>query len=219
MSLKVSLLSWWPFSGYSGQVSGSEVLLPNDMLKFFVRFVLFNIATFIVWYFVHSYYETILWLFTVKVSQVIGPIPFSSPDIVNGKFVCRLENATLRFMPISITLGIFITIPLLLSSSGISLSNRIKMVTIGLFLELLFQSLFLFIVLYEEVYRNYHHFLQKGVRIDQVITYTPAKAELISWLYHFSNNVFQFVVAVGIWIGLVSYYKRSAQQGWIHKLF
>jgi hypothetical protein len=189
------------------------------MLKFFVRFVLFNIATFIVWYFVHSYYETILWFFTVKTSQIIGPIPFSSPDIVDGKFVCRLENATLRFIPISITLGIFITIPLLLSSSGISLSNRIKMVTIGLFLGFLFQSLFLLIVLYEEVYRNYHLFLQKGVRIDQVIIYTPAKAKLISWLYHFSNNVFQFVVAVGIWVGLVNYNKRYEKQNWIQKLF
>ena len=192
---------------------------PNDMLKFFIRFVLFNIATFIVWYFVHYYYETILWVLTVKTSQIIGPIPFSSPYIADGKFVCRLENATLRFIPISITMGIFITIPLLLSSSGISLSNRIKMVIMGLFLGLLSQSLFLLIVLYENVYRNYHHFLQKGLRIDQIITYTPAKAEFVSWLYHFSNNVFQFVVAVGIWIGLVSYYKRSTKQGWIQKLF
>jgi len=188
------------------------------MLKFFIRFVLFNIATFIVWYFVHSYYETILWVLTVKASQIIGPIPFSSPYMADGKFVCRLENATLRFIPISITMGVFITIPLLLSSSGISLSNRIKMVIMGLFLGLLFQFLFLLIVLYENVYRNYHHFLQKGLRIDQIITYTSAKAELLSWLYHFSNNVFQFVVAVGIWIGLVSYYKRSAKQHWIRKL-
>lgn len=219
MSHKASLLSWWQSSGYSGPVSGSELFLLNDMLKFFARFVLFNLATFIVWYFVHYYYETILWVFTVQASQIIGPIPFSSPDIIDGKFVCRLENATLRFIPISITLGIFITIPLLLSSSGISLSNKIKMVMIGLFLGLLFQSLFLLIVLYEEVYRNYHLFLQKGVRIDQVINYTPAKAQFISWIYHFSNNVFQFVVAVGIWIGLVSYYKRRKKQGWMQKLF
>jgi len=167
----------------------------------------------------HYYYETVLWVLTVKVSQIIGPIPFSSPDIVDGKFVCRLKNATLRFIPISITLGVFITIPLLLSSSGISLSNRIKMVIMGLFLGLLFQSLFLLIVLYEEVYRNYHLFLQKGLKIDQIITYTSAKAELISWVYNFSNNVFQFVVAVGIWIGLVSYYKQREKQGWIQKLF
>jgi hypothetical protein len=189
------------------------------MLKFFARFILFNLATFIVWYFLHHYYETILWVLTVKTSQIIGPIPFSSPDIIDGKFVCRLENATIRFMPISITIGTFITIPLLLSTSGISLSNRIKMVAMGLVLGLLFQSLFLLIVLYEEVYRNYHFFLQEGVRINQIITYTPAKAELISWLYHFSNNVFQFVVAVGIWIGLVSYHKRSEKQGWIQQLF
>ena len=191
---------------------------PNDMLKFFIRFVLFNIATFIVWYFVHYYYETILWVFTIKASQIIGSIPFSSPYMADGKFVCRLENATLRFIPVSITMGVFITIPLLLSSSGISLSNRIKMVIMGLFLGLLFQSLFMLIVLYENVYRNYNYFLQKGLRIDQIINYTSAKAELISWLYHFSNNVFQFVVAVRIWIGLVSYYKRSAKQHWIRKL-
>jgi len=197
----------------------SEVFQLNDMIKFFLRFVLFNIATFIVWYFLHYYYETILWLFTVKVSQIFGPIPFSSPYIIDGKFVCRLENATLRFIPISITMGVFITIPLVLSSSGISLSNKIKMVIMGLFFGLLSQSLFLLIVLYEEVYRNYHLFLQKGVKIDQIIDYTHFKAGLISWIYYFSNNIFQFIVAVGIWIGLVSYYKRSEKQHWIRKLF
>ena len=93
------------------------------------------------------------------------------------------------------------------------------MLTLGLVFGLLFQSLFLLIVLYEEVFRNYHFFLQEGVRINQVITYTPTKALIISWLYHFFNNVFQYVVSVGIWVGLVSYYKRSAKQGWIQKLF
>jgi len=219
MSHKVSLSSWWQSSGCFGPVSGSEVSLPNSILKFLFRFIIFNIATFIVWYFVHYYYETILWVLTVKTSQIIGPIPFSSPYMADGKFVCRLENVTLRFIPISITMGVFITIPLLLSSSAISLSNRIKMVTMGLFLGLLFQSLFLLIVLYEEVYRNYPLFLQKGLRIDQIITYTPAKAALISWVYNFSNNVFQFVVAIGIWIGLVIYYKRYEKQRWIQKLF
>ncbi len=189
------------------------------MLKFFAKFVLFNIATFIVWYFLHYYYETILWFFTIKVSQIIGPISFSSPDIVDGKFVCRLENATLRFLPVSITLGIFITIPLLLASSGISLSNRIKMVTMGLILGLLFQSLFLLVVLQFEVYLNYYLFLQRGLRVDQIIDYTNFKAGLISWIYHFFNNVFQYVGAVGIWAGLVSYYKRSEKQGWMQKLF
>ena len=189
------------------------------MLKFFVRFLVFNVSTFIVWYFLHFHYETILWFFTIKTSQIFGPIPFSSPDIVDGKFVCRLGNATLRFIPISITLGTFITIPLLLSSSGISLFNRMKMVAMGLVLGLLFQSLFLLIVLYEEVFRNYHFFLQEGVRINQIITYTPAKAEVISLLYHFSMNLFQFVVALGLWIALVSYYKRYVKQKWIMKLF
>jgi len=93
------------------------------------------------------------------------------------------------------------------------------MVTVGLVLGLLFQSFFLLIVLSAEVYQNYHLFLQKGVRIDQIITYTPTKALIISWLYHFFNNVLHFVVAVGIWIGLVSYYKRDMKQGWIQKLF
>jgi len=152
------------------------------MLKFFARFILFNVATFVAWYFLHYYYEAALWFLTVKVSQIIGPIPFSSPDIVDGKFVCRLENATLRFEPISITLGLFITIPLLLATSGISLLNRVKIVVAGLFLGLLFQSLFSLLVLYEQVYQNYHLFVQKGMKLDQLIAYTPAKAALVEWL-------------------------------------
>lgn len=89
----------------------------------------------------------------------------------------------------------------------------------GIFLGLLFQFSLLLIVLYEEVYRNYHLFLLKGMKLDQVITYTLAKAALIDWLYHFSNNVFQYVAAVGIWIVLVIYYKRDEKQSWIQKLF
>ena len=189
------------------------------MLKFLAKFVLFFTITLIIWFFVHSYYETILWFFTVKVSQIFSPIPYTNPDIIDGKFVCRLENATLRFIPLSITVGIFITIPLLLATSGISLFNKIKITILGLCISFLFQSIFLLIVLSSEVYQNYHLFLQKGVRIDQIITYTPAKALIISWLYHFFNNVFQYVVSIGIWVGLVSYYKRSAKQGWIQKLF
>ncbi len=189
------------------------------MLIFFVRFVLFNIATFIVWYFVHSYYETILWFFTVKTSQIIGPISFTNPDVIDGIFVCRLENATLRFKLISITLSVFITTPLLLSSSGIPWLNRVKMILIGLIFLFLFQTLLLLIVLYTEVYKSYPLFLQKGVKLDQIITYSPTRVRIIFWLHQFFNKIFQFAVAVGIWIGLVSYYKRFAKQRWIRKLF
>ena len=219
MSRRVSLLSWWPFYGYSGSGSGSKVALSNSVLIFFVRFVLFNIATFIVWYFVHSYYETILWFFTVKTSQIIGPISFTNPDVIDGIFVCRLENATLRFKLISITLSVFITTPLLLSSSGIPWLNRVKMILIGLIFLFLFQTLLLLIVLYTEVYKSYPLFLQKGVKLDQIITYSPTRVRIIFWLHQFFNKIFQFAVAVGIWIGLVSYYKRFAKQRWIRKLF
>jgi hypothetical protein len=43
--------------------------------------------------------------------------------------------------------------------------------------------------------------------------HTPFKAGVIFWLYHFFNNSFQYIVAIGIWIGLASYYKRSVKQG------
>ena len=219
MSRRVSLLSWWPFYGYTGSESGSRVALFDSVPTFLVRFILFNIATFILWSFVHLYYETFLWVFAVKASQVFGPIPFSNPDVIDGIFFCRLENVTMRFKLISITVSVFITTPLLLSSSGISWFNRVKMILIGLIFLFLFQTLLLLIVLYTEVYKSYPLFLQKGVRLDQIITFSPTRVRIIFWLHHFFNKIFQFAVAVGIWIGLVSYYKRHKKQSWIQKLF
>jgi len=93
------------------------------------------------------------------------------------------------------------------------------MLLIGLIFLFLFQTLLLLIVLYAEVYKSYPLFLQKGVRIDQIITYTPARLRMIFWLHHFFNKIFQFAVAIGIWIGLVSYYKRSEKQHWAVRLF
>lgn len=191
------------------------------MLKFFVRFVLFNLATFIVWYFLHYYYETVLWFFTVKASQLFGQAHFTRPEIINDEYFCLLgKNYIFRYnFKQSFTLNIFITIPLLLSTSGISSLNRVKITMLGLIFLFLFQSISLLIILYTKVYQNYPLWLQKGIGMEQIITYSPAKAEMFSWLTHFFNKFLKFPVAVGIWIGLVSYYKRSAKQGWIQKLF
>jgi hypothetical protein len=112
-----------------------------------------------------------------------------------------------------------ITIPLLLASSGISFLNRIKMIVTGLLLLFLFQSLFLLIVQYEEIYRNYPMYLQKGIRLDKIIIHTPVKSWMLLQLKDFFNTIFKFVVAVGIWIGLVSYYKKSEKTPWIRKFF
>jgi len=218
MSHKVSSLSWWQSSGYSGLASASEASLPNSLLKFLLRFILFNAATFIVWYFFHYYYETILWFFTIKISNVSGFIPFTNPSIVDGKFVCRLANGTLRFLPISITLGIFITIPLILATSGVSTLDRVVMVMVGLLLLFLFQVLYLIILLTADVYQNYPIFVQKGAKLAQIITYTQTKSMMVSWLCNFFNNVFQYAVAIGIWIGIVSFAKRAEKEKWIRKL-
>jgi len=93
------------------------------------------------------------------------------------------------------------------------------MTVIGIVLLFLFQALFLHISIYARIYENYQLFLQKGVKMEQIIAYNPAKHLLFSWLKLFFNSVLKFPVAVGIWIGLVSYYKRSDEQHWIWKLF
>ncbi len=192
--------------------------LLNSLLKFLLRFVLFNAAIFVVWYLFHTYYETILWFFTIKISNLSGFIPFTNPSIVDGKFVCRLENATLRFLPISITLGIFITIPLILATSGVSVLDRLIMVMMGMILLFLFQVFYLIILLTAEVYQNYPMFVQKGAKLAQIITYTQTKSMMFSWLCNFFNNVFQYAVAIGIWIGIVSFAKRAGKEKWIRKL-
>jgi len=221
MSHRPSALSWWPFSGYSGLESGSRVSLPNSIIRFSFRFFIFYIVILILWIFVHSYYEAMLWFFTIKGSHFFGQAHFTEPQIINGEYFCRLGkdyNFHYAFTP-SITLNIFITIPLLLSTSGISLSNKTKMTLTGLVFLFLFQSICLLIVLNTKVYQNYPLWLQRGIITEQIITYNPAKAEMFSWLTHFFYKFLKFPVAVGIWIGLMSYYKRSEKQHWVRKLF
>lgn len=193
--------------------------LSNSILKFFVRFILYNIIVSIIWFFIHSYYETILWFFAVKASQLFGPLSLTHPNIIDGNFVCRLGNADLHFSPSTISMGIVITIPLLLSSSGTSLTNKIKMTIAGLSFLFFFQYIYLFVILYNTIYQNYALYLEKGIGIEQIITYTRVKHVLILWLNLFFSTILQFAVAIGIWIGLVSYYKRSEKQHWIRRLF
>ena len=184
MSHRPSALSWWPFSGYSGLENGLRASLPNSIIRFSFRFFIFYFATLILWFFIHSYYEVILWFFTIKASQFFGQTIFTEPQIINGKYLCQLgKDYTFYYIfKQSFTLSIFITLPLLLSTSGISLLNKIKMTMIGLVCLFLFQSICLLIVLYTKVYQNYPLWLQKGIITEQIITYNPAKAEMISWL-------------------------------------
>jgi hypothetical protein len=189
------------------------------MLKFLARFIFFNIATLIVWFFIHFYYEALLWFFTIKTSQVFGPITLTDPEVINGDFICRLGKVTSHFTFPSLMVVIFITIPLLLSTSGISFLNRAKMVIIGLFFVFLFQIFLLRIAITFEIYQDYPELLQKGRGMEQIIAYTRTKHLMFLWLNLIFKSILQFVVAVGIWVGLVSYYKRSHKQGWIQKLF
>ena len=197
----------------------SKVSLPTSILPFFIRFLCFYVATIILWFFIHPYYETLLWLFTVKVSQWVGHIPFHTPEILNGKFYCRVTDGRMSFTVRTITLNVLIALPLLCSTSGIPLLKKVKMLGVGLVFLFLFQTLFLLILLYSEVYRIYPVFIQKGIKIDQVVSYSPLAYKLFAWLNYFFNSILKFVVAVGIWIGLVSYYKQSDWQNWATKLF
>ena len=197
----------------------SKIFLPNNILYFLLRFLFFYLVTIILWFFIHPYYETLLWFFTVKVSQWVGYIPFHSPKILNGKFYCYVADGRMSFTVRTITLNLLIAVPLLCSTSAIPLVKRVKMIVVGLFFLFLFQSLFLLVLLYSEVYRIYPAFIQKEIRIDQVVNYSRVAYRIFAWLNYFFNSIFKFVVAVGIWIGLASYFKRSSEQPWIEKLF
>jgi len=190
------------------------------MLRFSAKFFFYYSATLLLWYFIHEYYEAYLFYSTVEASRIFSPAHFSTPEIIDGVYTYRLGNGIFRLTAVeSIILNIFITIPLLLATSGISLLNRIKMLIIGFVLLFLFQMLFMLIVLYQEIYLNYLLYLKKGIRLDHVMTYTPVKSWLLLQLRDFFNTILKFAIALGIWIGLVSYYKRDERQVWIRKLF
>ena len=223
MSHRASLLSWWPFSGYFGSKSRSGSSLSSNILHFSIRLFLFYMAILFLWFFIYSDYEGMAWFFTIKATRFFSEIPFSKPQIIDGKFAFSLKTGT-SVTPVwyitgpwPVTCTIFITIPLLLSSSGISLLNRVKMILIASFLLFLFHVLYVFIYIHYSVYRNYSLLVERG--IGQIVKYSPAKYELFCWLHFFFNTILKFAVAVGIWIGLVSYYKKSDGQHWIRKLF
>ena len=195
-------------------------MLSNDIVRFSFRFFLFYVTTLAVWFFIHSFYETFLFFFTIEASQIIGPLQFTNPEIINDEYTYRLGNGIFRLSSVeSITFNILITIPLLLATSGISLVNRIKMTAIGIAFLFLFQILFMLIVFYKEIYHNYPLYVQKGIRLDKIIDYTPVKSWIFLQLNDSFNTLFKFVAALGTWAGLVSYYKRGDRQMWISKLY
>lgn len=195
-------------------------MLSNDIVRFSCRFFFFYVTTLAVWFFIHSYYETFLFFFTIEISQIIGPLHFTGPEIINNEYTYRLANGIFRLSSAeSITFTILITIPLLLSASGISLVNKLKMTVLGVFFLFLFQFLFMLIVFYKEIYYNYPVYVQKGIRLDEIINYTPIKSWIFLQLNDSFNTIFKFVAALGIWMGLVIYYKRGDRQAWIRKLF
>jgi hypothetical protein len=178
------------------------------------------VTTLAVWFLIHSYYETFLFFFTIEISQIIGPLHFTSPEIINDEYTYRLGNGIFRLSSVeSITFTILITIPLLLATSGISLVNKITMTLLGSVFLFLFQVLFLLIVFYKEIYHNYPVYIQKGIQLDEIINYTLIKSWIFLQLNDSFNTIFKFVAALGIWMGLVSYYKRDDRQVWIRKLF
>ena len=188
-------------------------------MYFFARFLCFYSATLILWFFIHPYYETLLWFSSIKASQWFGYIPFHDPATLNGKYYCMVADGRMSFTLRTITLNIFIVVPLLCATSAIPLIKRVQMLGVGLFVLFLFQSLYLLVFLYSEVYRMYPSFMQKEIRIDQVISFSKATYTVFAWLNYFFNSILKFVVALGIWVGLVSYFKRSGDQHWAAKLF
>ena len=62
----------------------------------------------------------------------------------------------------TITLNLLIAVPLLCATSAISFIKRVKMMGVGVLFLFLFQSLFLLVFLYSEVYRMYPAFMQQG---------------------------------------------------------
>jgi len=131
-----------------------------------------------------------------------------------------LGNATFVYDSISaITLTFLITLPLLLTTSGFSLVKRTQIVLIGLGFLFAFHVLSLLIALHANLYNQYPLLLEKGVNIDHTLAYNPAKAKILSTVNRFFNVIFKFAVAVGIWIGLASHYKRiSEPQHWVKRL-
>lgn len=207
-----------PFSGSSGSGNGSREA-HSTILQFLVRFLLFYVACTIFWLLVHTYYESFLWFVTIKASPLLGQPSFSNPQIIGNSYYYRLLNATFVYDSISaITLTFLITLPLLLATSGFSLLRRTQVILIGLVLLFTFHLISLLIALHANLYNQYPMLLQKGVNFDPIFSYNPAKAQIFSTVHRFFNVIFKFAVAVSIWIGLVSWYKKSAPQHWVRKL-
>lgn len=78
---------------------------------------------------------------------------------------------------------------------------------------------YVFVDIHSAFYRQGSLWVQQGIRMHEIISYTPAKNTLFSWLIFFFNTILKFPVAVGIWIGLFSYYKKSDGQHWTRRLF
>lgn len=207
---KLYLHFWWPFYGYFGSQKQIKLHQNSEFLRFTLRFVLFYMSFLVLWKYVHLYYEAPLFYLTTKACNFILNLPLEQPELSSdGRLCIRLCDFIYYPKLQWYTVSTLTVLPLLFATSSIRWLSRIKMVFTAIWLLSIYQVLYIIVDIYAWLFRNYQSWIKKGVNAYQIIEYNQKFADFFfSSVYYLM--IFQGVIIIGLWIGLVYFYKKRS---------
>lgn len=190
-----------------GQESPQKYVLISFATKFIIYYFLF----YFIWNSFYLYWEIPLFCICSIICNSIFYLPLELPEIdYDGQIFVRLLD--LLYYPKSsfISHDILPTLSLILSTSNIKISNRIKMIILSIFFLFLIQ---LFLATYDTYYwilKNYDLWVEKRIPVFQIIDIKKIDKE---FYFRSSRYLIGFIKLIPflLWTVLVFIYKKGSQ--------
>jgi hypothetical protein len=181
------------------------------LIAFAARFIIYYFLFYFVWNSFYLYWEIPLFYICSTICNSLFHLPLELPVIDhNGKIFVRLLD--LLYYPKSsfISHDILPTLSLILSTSNIKISNRIKMIILSIFFLFLIQS---FLATYDTYYwilKNYDLWVEKRIPVFQIIDIKKIDKE---FYIRSSRYLIGFIKLIPflLWTVLVFIYKKGSQ--------
>lgn len=201
----------WLFYGYSGRQKREGQSTTSKVLRFSGRFLFFYAITLHAWHSLGQFYEAFLWQTTLRLGYLISDLPLGMPEInIQGRLSYSIGNLVLFPLTDWQAMSTTTAVPLLLASSGIPGRARGRMILLGMLMLFLFQILNAVLSIYAYAYNFYlANYTNETMRLFEFLVYREADARIIFWLGHVSNVFARQVETLGIWVGLVYWFKRE----------
>lgn len=173
-----------------------------------IRFIFIYTVVQILWYYFYLYYHSLLINAVIEVARKITFLPPILPELTDNNAI-YLRVGRIVFLPVlsyfNNTTPLFIS--LMLSSSGIQLIPKMKMIFYGTTFLFITQVLSVYYQLYKWFFRYYQKMLRAGVKVNEFLDYNPGRADYFMNTIHY-QMVCHYILPLCVWMIMVYYLKR-----------